>query len=40
MFLVRFVSLLNRIKNKDVIVTCFTYAMNTLRKEKRIVVKN
>lgn len=35
MFLVRFVSVLNRIKNKDAIATCFTFAMNTLRKEGR-----
>lgn len=39
MFLFRFVSFLNRIKNKDVIVTCFTYAMNALKKEERVVVK-
>lgn len=39
MFLFRFVSFLNRIKNKDVIVTCFTYAMNALKKEERMVVK-
>jgi len=38
MFLFRFVSLLKRVKNKDMIVTCFTDAMNTSRKEVRMVV--
>lgn len=38
-FLFRFVSLLNRIKDKDMIVICFTYAMDTLGKEERMSVK-
>lgn len=37
MFLFRFISLLSRIKNKDVIVAYFTSAMNTLSKEGGII---